>query len=114
MPQRISSAVVGLNLTGYVMPAFHNSQPVIMELDDAPGIYIAVFSTPKRLRAAMVVQKIKYDKIMQIDNGKEFVQSIVENKNPDLHLIVDPRRIGDGKLKYIEVQLGERPLPQPT
>jgi hypothetical protein len=114
-PRRASSVLRAIDITGYLMPAEANRQPVLLRMPGTDNRYIAVFSTNEKLLRLWrdYPQLPAYRRIQKIDDGLEFITSLKENNHPELCLIVDPYRHDSGKLRWVEIPLLQD-LPAPT
>jgi hypothetical protein len=108
-PQRRSSRLLVVDLTGFVLP-WWNGQPMLIPMPS--GLYVPVFSTKKKAETFWLESGSEpWEKLKRIDNHREFVDSLREVPL-ELHLIVDPY-VELGKMKWVEIPL-RGPLPSPS
>jgi hypothetical protein len=102
-PKPVTGKLVSLDLSGYLFPAYANRQPVLLRIDGAEGdLFLPVFSSPQKLVEGMELAKTAYDRIQQIMDGREFLDSLEENA-VKLRVIVDPYKHESGTLRFQEV-----------
>jgi hypothetical protein len=100
-PVPVTGKLLELNITGYLFPAHANRSPVFLRIDGAgDDLFLPVFSTEEKLCAVM--GKISYDRILQICDGREFLDSIEEDPRK-LRVIVDPHKHESGTTRFQEV-----------
>lgn len=82
-------------ITGYFLP-LRDEQPVFVDVPGLEAPTIAIFSTLSALQIAKTqVPGFSYDRVVVIDNGREFLQSIPGS----VVIIIDPT-IVDGNTRF--------------
>jgi hypothetical protein len=86
-----------LTITGYILP-LREGQPVFVNVPGMEAATIAIFSTHAALKLAeKQVPGFSYDRLMVIENGREFLQPIPSDGT--VEIIIDPV-IEDGKTRF--------------
>lgn len=98
---RISDQIKDIVITGKLVPFYDNGQPVMMEFGDSEDKFVFIFSDMEKLREAMV--DISYDSVKQIDDGPEFVRSVL----PQARIALDPWKTDQGTTRWTEVLPGD-------
>jgi hypothetical protein len=102
-PAPVTGKLVSLNITGYLLPVHENRQPVLLQIEGAgDDLFLPVFSTPEKLRAGMELAATAYDRIIQITDGREFLNSLKENTLKP-RVILDPYKHESGMIRFVEV-----------
>lgn len=108
--KQISDGTRPISLSGKFSPFMPSKnigvpdQPAYITLHDAPGTYwCVVFSTVEALHAAMAFCGIKGYKIKQINDGREFAESVLATGM--VRLMLDPYIVNNEKTRWTEVIL---------
>jgi hypothetical protein len=89
-------------LTDCLMP-FRDGQPVVIRIPDNPHCWVVVFSTYDKLKASCVDLAVENYTIKQINDGKDFVESVVESGT---RVMLDPYiDVVQNKTRWTEVKL---------
>lgn len=98
----------GVTLTGALLP-WKDGQPVLMQMPGAPFNYLPCFHDVGEAQSFLEEWSIEYDSIKQIDNGDEFLESLLPYFLSDhLKVIMDPWTTDEGRVRFLELQ---PPLP---
>lgn len=105
---KLVGRVSELSISGYLMPAHMNRQPVLIGMAGTEDLFIVAFSTEEKLRTFMDAVNVDYDRIQMITNGAEFIESIDEENDRKtrpflLRIAVDPYKHENGNWRFIEV-----------
>jgi len=100
--------VTELSISGYLMPAHMNRQPVMIGMAGTNDMFIVVFSSEEKLRVFMDAVNVDYDRIQMVTNGSEFIESIDEENGRKtrpflLRIIADPYKHENGNWRFIEI-----------
>lgn len=98
-PKRISDVAHEMTLTGYLSLFYSDQQPVLLNMDGTDDLFLAVFSTKVKLDQYLRDYPTAYDKIIQIDDGDEFLGSIPKS----IRVIGDPYKHGNMKIRFMEL-----------
>jgi len=106
-PRRISDREVPINLTGYFMPMIEPNVPVLLGMPGTDDLFVAVFSTEKKLRSTMRIFKIGYQRISKVTDGKDFIADIEATNQSGgrsyrIRIAIDPYRGPNGRLRFVE------------
>lgn len=105
-PRKVSDRRVDVVIDGY-LTAFVNGRPFALAMPGTPDVFIAVFSTKEKLEALFRDYDLKYDSIKQIENGREFLDSVIAH----YRVAIDPYKHTNGRLRYVEpVSFGARSI----
>lgn len=74
-PRPVSNEIKTFNITGHVFPWIDDG-PCFIEMHGSDDWYLPVFSTADLLRAYMSAARIAYERIKQIQDQHEFLDSI--------------------------------------
>jgi hypothetical protein len=103
-PKRTGKPLEQLSLNGYLIPWLHSGQPQLARMPGSAAFYLMCFSSPERLRSFMGEKRIHYDRIKQIDDGRDFVASIRETaKITEIIIICDPWTTADGRVRFTQL-----------
>ncbi len=98
-PKNIGDRSKEIDITGYLFP-WKDGQPFFMQMLGSKATYIPVFEDKIKLDIGM--NGIEYEKIKQIEDGQQFLDSI-----PTKYIvIVNLRYTSDGKCRYIQLFRG--------
>lgn len=95
--RRVTDKILSVNITGYLTPFYSNEQPVLVEFPESDDKFVLVFSTEEKLKEGMKI--IPYDKIKQIQDGVDFLESIIAHAR----VAVDPWVTSEGNTRWVEV-----------
>lgn len=98
-PPKVLSEPTEIDLTGMMYPE-KDGQPVLLNIEGSPLLYVGIYRTEERLKKSMIEIKKEHDNIKQITHGGEFESSIPEN----ITIIIDPRLTERGTVRYTQVQ----------
>lgn len=102
-PAPVTGKLNTLNITGYLFPAHANRQPVLLHLEGAGNdLFLPVFSRPELLVEGMALAATSYDRILQIMDGREFLDSLEENTRK-LRVVVDLYKHQSGTIRFWEI-----------
>jgi hypothetical protein len=106
-PRRISDREVPVNLTGYFTPTHGENVPVLMGMPGTDDLFMFVFSTEEKLRAAMESFGVEYERIAQVTDGKELLadlaaQNATGERPYQLRLAIDPHKATNGRVQFVE------------
>jgi hypothetical protein len=95
-------------ISGYLIPAHMNRQPVLIGMDGTDDLFIVVFSTEEKLRSFMDEANVDFDRIQQITDGVEFIESIDEENGKvsrpfALRIAADPHKHENGRWRFQEI-----------
>lgn len=99
-PAATGAAPVGLDLTGRVF-AWKNDEPVFLRMPQSDKLYLAVFSSARKLKKFHSIAHAPFKSIKQIENGPEFLTSFVDH--PQIVVIVDPYVTEQGRVRFLQV-----------
>lgn len=109
--EKLLSGPTSKNLTGCFSPFQHNNQPWFMKLPGNDSYWVIAYSSIEKMEEGMAdlgVPKDQY-KVKHIDNGREFVESIVEH---GIRVALDPYTIRHRNVtRWTEIVLEEAALP---
>ena len=112
-PYRISDREVPLTITGYFMPTCAPRSPVLAGMPDTEDLFIFVFATEAKLRAAMKDIGIDYERVAIIRDGRELIEEInalnASGRPYRIRLAVDPCKADNGRVRFVEPLLEEAP-----
>jgi hypothetical protein len=105
---RSTGRVSEMSISGYLMPAHGNRQPVLIGMAGTDDFFIVVFSTAEKLRSFMEAIGIGFDRIQKVTNGVEFIESIDEenargNRPYALRIAADPYKHENGNWRFTEI-----------
>ena len=106
-PRRTDKLPVTVSLTGKLIP-WKDGQAVLLSMPMSPHLYLSCFSTQEKLESILSQAEVEWDKIKEIDDGKEFIVSIIniiKNHNQDIIIIIDPYYTETGTIKFTQVKL---------
>lgn len=100
-----------MSISGYLMPAHADRQPVLIGMFGTDDLFIVVFSTEEKLRTFMALISVGFDRIQIIMNGGDFIDSIEDANANDgrpyaIRIAADPYRLENGNWRFTEI-LGE-------
>ena len=94
----------GIAVSGYFSPFHHNDQPWLIQMPNNPSYWLAVFSSVEKLEESCADLGIRDYKIKQITDGRDFVESIIEQ---GVRIMLDPYAVrSENKTRWTEVVLG--------
>lgn len=100
----LSSQLRAVKVTGFLSPFRHNDQPWVLKMPNNPSCWIAIFSSVEKLEEACADLNIRDYKIKQITDGRDFVESIIEQ---GVRIMLDPYAIrSENKTRWTEVVMG--------
>lgn len=94
-----------IDLTTYLVPCHENRQPVLLSMPGTEDLFLATFSTPEALDLFRDMKVVRYARVVQVEDGREFLDSIPR----EIRVIVDPRPHDDpakraaGAIRFTEV-----------
>lgn len=89
-------------MTAKLIP-WDGNQPVWLTMPGSPILYLPVFSTEYQLRETMSKAGVFFQSIKQIEDGPEFLQSVVDAKE-QIAVIVDPYFLPNGRVRFTQIQ----------
>ena len=97
-----------MSLTGYLMPAHSNRQPVLIGMAGTNDLFIVVFPDPEKLRDFMAQVNVGFDRIQVITDGSDFIESIEEanakdGRNYKLRIAANPYKHENGNWRFTEI-----------
>jgi hypothetical protein len=98
-PRRISNRVLDVDITGYATP-WLDGQPLLLRMPGTSDLFVAVFSTPEKLKVLCNEYGLAYDNIKQITNQAEFLVDVL----PHARIAVDPYKHENGRMRFTEIQ----------
>lgn len=100
-----SNVVKEIDITGYATPFYKDEHPVIVELEG--HLFISVFSTKEKCDAAIERMGLLTTKVKQVDDSREFLDSIREANasGANLRVMVDPYIVDGAKTRFTEIRL---------
>lgn len=106
-PYRITDRDVPLRITGYFMPTVAPSSPVLAAISDTDDLFILVFATEGKLRAAMKNIGIDYERVAIVRDGRELIEEIntlnASGGRPyRIRLAVDPYKAENDRVRFVE------------
>lgn len=106
-PRRISDREVPLSISGYFMPTHEPNAPVLIGMPGTDDLFLFVFSTEEKLRAAMESFGIEYGRIAVVTDGRDLIAEINEaNASGErpyrIRLAVDPHKGDNGRVRFVE------------
>jgi len=106
-PQRVGEGKLKpLLLTGKLFP-WGEGEPAFLRMPNSPFFYIACFESAAKLRRFMATQGFSYTKIKQIEDGREFLLGFGPEHRRMVKIVVEPRVLPNGRIRYSEVQWPE-------
>lgn len=108
MPKRVSNRILDIDLTGNLSPFTEDFQPVYLQMPGSAARYIATFTSKQTLDTFLKDYPIPYDRIIQIQHGGEFLESIPktiewDDETLDLIVVVDPYKHENGKCRFKQI-----------
>jgi hypothetical protein len=104
--RRVSDREIDLKITGYFMPTQAPGVPVLAGMPGIDDLFIMVFATEEKLRAAMADFAISYARIAKVTSGTELLEDIDrlnhEGRPYRIRLAVDPHKAANGRVRFIE------------
>lgn len=109
---RRTSGIKEISVTGYLMPALENRQPVLCGMPGTDDLFVLLFSDKVKLDAFIAEYLIHYDRIQQVTDGGDFVDSIQEEnarggRPYELRIAVDPYKHENGNMRWTEIFNGD-------
>lgn len=109
-PVQISSRVTIMDITGYLMPALEGNQPVLVGMPGTDDLFIMLFSDVEKLIKTMMEFDLHFDRIKEVMNGPEFLDSIREDirkggRSYELRVAVDAYKHENGRIRFTEIFL---------
>jgi hypothetical protein len=104
--RRVSDREIDLKITGYFMPTHEPGVPVLAGMPGIDDLFILVFSTVDKLRAAMPDFGIDYARIAKVTSGVELLEEIdrlnQRGRPYRIRLAVEPYKTENGRVRFIE------------
>lgn len=106
-PWRITDREVPLAITGYFMPTEAPNKPVLASMPGTDDLFIFVFATEVKLRAAMKDIGIDYARVAIVRDGHELIEEIntlnaTSGRPYRIRLAVDPYKADNGRGRFVE------------
>ena len=99
-PRPTGAAVRAVRLDGCVFPwEDQTNQPVLLAMPGTEALYLPVFSDATKLRGVMRRARVAFDRIKQIDDEDEFLDSI----RGQVVVILDPWFTLAGTIRFQQV-----------
>lgn len=99
--EKMLSNPKSIRVTGCLSPFREDGQPVFFQMPDNPNFWVAVFTTKDKLEESCADLGITDYTIKQVTDGKDFVESIVEN---GVRIMLDPYAIrSENKTRWTEI-----------
>ena len=96
-PRRISDRTLSVRITGYLVPWVPEG-PLLLAVPGTSDLFVAVFSTKRRLQACCLDYQLEYASIKKVTDGREFLAEVL----PHFRVLIDPHRHTNGLLRYTE------------
>lgn len=104
--KRTGAAPVDVSLDGYLF-GWADDQPALFSMPGVDVPIIACFTSAPSLRAFHERAGVPFERIKQIDNGAEFLESV----DGFADVILDPHYTPEGRVRFRLVQLTDwRPM----
>jgi hypothetical protein len=106
VPPRQTSITLTGKLFPWALAGIVRGRPVFISLSGTSDLYLPCFTDAADLHAVMFRAGAPFDRIKQIDDEVEFLESLpreVEGKR--VRIMVDPSFTDDGKTRWTEVLL---------
>lgn len=96
---KATGSVIPVRIKGCIFPTF-KGEPVLLRVPSSDFLYLPIFSTLEKFLVIFDKLKFEHDKIMKIDDTKEFLSSIP----PDVKVAIDFRFTEKGLVRWFEPQ----------
>ncbi len=109
-PRPTSAGTIEIpTLDGMLVP-WRAEGAVLLHMPACPDYFMTLFSTESCMREVLTKVGITFTSIKQVDDGDVFLDGLpLLHKARRLRLILDPRFVGTGRLRFTEIQ---RPDPE--
>jgi len=93
-PRRVSSDEFRIDVTGCLSLFMNNNQPAWIEIPGTTDLFLALFTTKERLDLFLADYPIAHDKIVQVEDGPEFLSSV----GLSARVVIDPYKHENGRV----------------
>jgi len=74
-------------------------EPVLLAMPNTPCLYLACFTSEADLRLMHTIAAAPFDRIKQVQDGREFLSSIP----PSITVILNPRITPEGRVRFTQI-----------
>ena len=103
-PRPTGKPVEEVTLTGMLLP-WKAGDPVLLRMPACDDEFLPLFTREEDLREVLRQAGASFDSIKQVDDGREFLDSLplMTGSSRLLRVITNPRIVEQGRVRFVEV-----------